>query len=108
VPHNPELTAKLYLSKNQKIRYIFVEDAAGRATCVGAEVADAPISSFGNRTEYLDVTGIVAPLIEYAKQTPTQYGGSELNTYISNWAYVRELPLTKLYYEQTDRALPPS
>lgn len=93
-------------SRDKRFRYLFLEDQGGRAMLAAAELAEAPISELGLRCRYLDLAGLDAPLIEYGDQIPEQYGGRKGGGYQSNWPYVRELPIIKLYYREQGRSVP--
>ena len=97
----------VYLSHDESVRYLFFENEAGLTMLAAAEVTQAPISELGLRSRYLDVAGMDAPLIEYGDQIPEAYGGVRAGGYQSNWDYVRELPIIKLYYEAQGRPVPP-
>lgn len=94
-------------SQDKRVRYFFLEDDSGHAMLSAAELADAPINEMGLRCRYLDLAGFDAPLIEYGDQIPEEYGGRKGGGYQSNWRYVRELPIIRLYYEQQGRSAPP-
>jgi hypothetical protein len=100
------LTGRVYLSHDRKLKYFFVEDSSGRAMLSCVELMTAPLCSLGLRTQYVDVEGMDAPLLEYAAQIPEIYGGHRKARYQSNWNWVRRLPIIQYYYRQTGRAMP--
>jgi hypothetical protein len=101
-----QLTGQVYLSRDGTLRYLLAEDSAGRISVIGVEPADGGLSSFGNRLEYVDDTGITAPLFEYGLQIPAEYGGSRSSAYQLNWNYVRELPIVQRIYSERGIAPP--
>lgn len=115
------LTAKLYPSMDGSLQFLFYEATDGRAFLAGIEkVKDNPINSYGIRKHAVDCGMFTAPLLEYANQispgyeafkgdrykAKDDYSDSKWN-YQSNWNYVSELEIIKLYYAQQKRDIPP-
>ena len=65
-----KLTGRVYVSRDRTLNYCFVEDDQGRVMLAGVEMADAPVSILGLRTQYVDVNGMDTPLLEYGDQIP--------------------------------------
>jgi hypothetical protein len=91
------LTAKVFLSMDGTVRYLFFEDSEGHAVMSGAEIVDVPINRLGLRCRYLDVRGMDAPLMEYAFQMPIEFGGRRQDRYKSNWPLVQQQPIIQHY-----------
>jgi len=105
---NGQLSGKVYLSRDEAVRYLFFEDSQNRAVLSVVESLRAQINVCGLRSRYLDVAGMVAPLIEYGVQIPERFGGRAGDGgYRLNWKFVREQPIIKYYYHQQGRAVPP-
>ena len=100
------LKGTLYDSHDGSVRYLLIEDRQGRVSVAGVELNDSPLTSFGVRKHYLDLEGLDHPLMEYASQVPVDFGGNQSNSYMSNWNYVRELPLIQHYYRHKGIPLP--
>jgi hypothetical protein len=101
-----ELTGKVFLSRNGKIRYYFVEDSQKRAFLSCVENLESPVCILGLRTQYLDVKGMDSPLLEYGFQIPESYGGTKQSRYQVNWNWVRTLPIIRYYYASTGQPMP--
>lgn len=102
------LTARVFLSHDGTVRYLFVEDNQGRASMASAEMTRAEVSEFGNRRKSYAVPGMDAPLMEYNVQMPIKYGGNAAPPhYLRNWNYVREQPIMRVFYEGLGRPMPP-
>jgi len=92
-----KVTGKVLKSLNQRLQYLFFNDAAGRVFLSSVELTSAPVTPYGVRAHYLDVQGMNAPLMEYSQQIPLRYGGSAAAGYADNWQYVRLQPIV-IYY----------
>lgn len=105
-------TAKYMPSINGTNYYLFYENAEGYAFLASLEkVRNNPIGKFGVRKTAWELHHLDAPLLEYRMQIPRRFKtwanlAFEQQKYWNNWNYVREIPLIKLYYEKTGRALP--
>ncbi len=100
-------TGRVYPSRDGRLKYFFVEDSSERAMLSCVDLTTAPLCSLGVRTQYVDVEGMDTPLLEYASQIPEMYGGHRKARYQLNWNWVRQLPIIKHYYHQTNREMPP-
>ncbi len=101
-----KLTGRVFLSFDNKVRYLFFEDDAGRVSLSVIESLSPEINALGLRGRYFDSRGMDSPLIEYYLQIPEQYGGSKAAGYRSNWNYVRELPIIQYYYAERGKEVP--
>ena len=101
------LTGRVYDSHDGQFRYFYVEDSQQRIMLASVELVHAQVCSLGLRTTYPDVSGMDAPLIEYAAQIPEVYGGHRKARYQSNWNWVRRQPIVECYYRATNRPMPP-
>jgi hypothetical protein len=107
------ITPHIYPSKNGQLHYLFHE-VKGRVYLAGIEkVVGNPINSFGVRKEAFETKGMDAPLMEYKDQVPHECESEQIRgvpsswlTYISNWNYVRDLEIIKLYYSAHNLPLP--
>ncbi len=102
-----ELVGRVFESHDGTMRYLFFEDADGRAALSTVESRLPEINAMGLRSRYVDTRGMDAPLIEYFLQIPATFGGKKDAGYASNWNYVRELPIIRYYYEEQNRTVPP-
>lgn len=116
LPHYGEVTATLVPSNNGSLSYLFYELPSGHAFLAAVEkVEDNPINQYGARRISPDLSHSDAPLFEYYDQIPERFrtiehfpGLENERKYESNWNYVRELKLMKMYYEQLEKEMPPS
>jgi hypothetical protein len=105
---NGQLVGKVFLSHDNTVRYLFFEDMENRVVMSSAESTLPEINQFGLRSRYLAVDGMDAPLIEYRMQIPERFGGERRDGYCSNWPYVQEQPIIKLYLRQRQPEVPSS
>lgn len=99
-----QVKAKIYLSRDRTIQYLFYELANGRAFLAGAEkVQDNPLTDYGIRETAFDLKNMDSPLLEYSNQ---MIGGDPRKKYSNNWNYVRELGIIQMYYKEQGREIP--
>lgn len=116
LPHYGEVTATLVPSNNGSLSYLFYELPSGHAFLAAVEkVEDNPINKYGARRISPDLSHSDAPLFEYYDQIPERFrtiehfpGLENERKYESNWNYVRELELMKMYYKQLGKEMPPA
>lgn len=114
IPHYGEVTVNIFSSKDKNLAYLFYEAQDGRAFFASVEyIRGVGINSYGVREQYASVENMDAPLLEYAVQIPpgcepqapfeNRY---ESFKYQSNWNYVRELEIIRLYYQEQGKEMP--
>jgi hypothetical protein len=108
-----EVTAKVFPSRDGSIQYMFYEAKDGRAFLTSVEkVTDNPVNIYGVRVESPDLKNMDAPLLEYSCQIPDgcrpSFGADtyQSSKYLSNWNYVRDLAIIKMYYRDQNRTIP--
>lgn len=111
IPIYGEVTAKVFYSTDKSLAYLFYETKDGRAFLSNVEDRNAPINSFGVRNDYINLENMDSPLYEYPEQInpnfqPADKKMDQTGTYQSNWNYVRELPIIKLYYANQGKPIP--
>ncbi len=110
-----ELKARVYASNDKSLHYLFYEAVDGRAFLASVEkVRENPITMFGVRKYSYFTNGNDAPLIEYrhsihglCRPEPTReklYNCSR--EYASNWNYVLEHRIPRMYYASSQRVMP--
>ena len=109
--------ARVFPSKDKQMQYLFYEVPNGQVFLAAVEkVMGNPINSYGLRKETFETKGMDAPLREYKEQVPPGYEGEDYKKaqgippswikYISNWNFVRELEIIKLYYATQNLPVP--
>ena len=110
-----DVTVETYPSKNRIYTYMIIIANDGKAFLAGVENTDAPINKFGIRSISPNTAAMTSSLLEYLIQIKRSclprtichpYGDNK--DYITNWNYVRELEVIKLYYESLGKEVPPS
>ena len=90
---------EVYVSHNEKYRYVFYRDTQGRAGIISVELTSARITSQGVRESYVNFHGLNVPILEYEKQSDG-YGGkpSGYGSYVDMYEnYLSKVPLIKEY-----------
>jgi hypothetical protein len=114
------VTARIFHSVDNRAQYLFYETSDGKAFIAAIELVknskgkNIPINKYGVREESSVVEGLLSPLREYYKQVNNGYTPQiekdfdPTGQYISNWNYVRKIPLVEAYYEDREIPQPPS
>lgn len=120
LPMYGEITAEVYASKDKTLQYLFYKTRDNRVFLSAIDAVDKVITSYGVREKFIDLKGLDAPLLEYRKQIPQEFVpeaelkeqiyecGPEFQAqgYTSNWNYVRELAIIKMYYNDQGLEIP--
>ena len=118
LPLYGNVIARVYLSNDQSLQYLFYEtqeeqNQTGKAFLASVEDLSQKISRYGLREMGFQVNNMDAPLKEYPKQIRDDYKPGlprppiDDKRYEWNWDYVRELPIIQAYYAARGQALPP-
>jgi hypothetical protein len=94
-----KLDSKVYESNDGSLRYVFTQDAKGRASLVHVELTV-------DKSTPVDPFGMIAPLYERGDRIPFAFGGSDSDTMQSNWAYVSALPIIQHFYKAQKLKVP--
>ncbi|SCA58951.1 hypothetical protein AB751O23_BJ_00080 [Chlamydiales bacterium SCGC AB-751-O23] len=114
IPHYGKVSVNVFYSKDKSLLYMFHEMSDGRAFLSSVEkIKDVPINSFGVRERFVNLKGADAPLLEYSEQILRDFQAKnpisryyESDKYESNWNFIRELEIIKMYYSEQGRVIP--
>ncbi|CAF24141.1 hypothetical protein [Candidatus Protochlamydia amoebophila] len=101
------LRANVFLSNDENIRFLFLQNDLGHVFLAGAELINSPITRRGIRKKWVKLGSLSLPLKEYQKQFINEFisdsekeeirQGEQL-TYVQTWNYLREMPCIQNYY----------
>jgi hypothetical protein len=125
-PHYGKLKARIVLSSNREIGYLFLETQdqnAKYAFLAAVEIANAPITKLGLKKEWIDSENLTLPLAEYSEQffddspkfrdqfwskhDKDRFAKKPFKGYVSTWNYLREMPFIIDYYAKLHHSQPP-
>lgn len=96
VLHHPgrgDLQATVFRSNDGEHRWMFCQDAKGRAWVGAIERADSPVNTYGVRSDSRSLGSLSMPAVEYRQQIPHEYCGTHVEGhYFDASAYTHRLP----------------
>lgn len=108
------LVAKTFFSRNNKIKYLFLEIIQGKETYVflaAAECIEAPVTKYGIKKHYPNLGALALPFFEYRSQFIesflTKIDKEQPGKYVCTWNYLRQMPVIIEYYRKRYHSAPP-
>ncbi len=101
---------EVYKSKDASLSFTVMKDSAGKVWIADVYPNHSSLNQFGIPAKQPDLGDLAAPRWEYKIQVHPDYDRGIPNPmdseYISNWNYVREIPVIQDYYRSKGLAVP--
>jgi hypothetical protein len=101
---------EVYKSKDASLSFTVMKDSDGKVWIADVYPNHSSLNQFGIPAKQPDLGDLAAPRWEYKVQVHPDYDRGIPNPmdseYISNWNYVREIPVIQDYYRSKGLAVP--